>query len=122
MAIAFSIAATPPDHEAIVNESSAMNIFAYTASDKLYPGYVSINREPNGDLTVTVREAPTIKAGVRVCGRDCIPLGPFCNNYCNHDKSRPIADRPEETEHVIDGTTASFSIPAVDWPGMVGRL
>lgn len=36
------------------------NIFAYTALSGSYPGYVSINRLENGDVEVTVREAPTI--------------------------------------------------------------
>lgn len=34
------------------------NIFAYTAPGSNYPGYVSINRTPDGDVTITVRAAP----------------------------------------------------------------
>lgn len=41
-----------------------MNLFAYTAMSGSYPGYVSINRLENGDVRVTVREAPTVN-------RDC---------------------------------------------------
>ncbi len=31
------------------------NIFAYTAPGSEYPGYVSINRTKDGDVSVTVR-------------------------------------------------------------------
>lgn len=29
-----------------------------------------------------------------LCGVDCIPGGVNCNNYCNHDTSKPMADSP----------------------------
>lgn len=35
-----------------------MNIFAYTALSGLYPGYVSINRLADGDVSVSVRASP----------------------------------------------------------------
>jgi len=31
---------------------------------------------------------------VLICGRDCHPGGPNCNNYCGHDPSKPLADLP----------------------------
>lgn len=31
---------------------------------------------------------------VMICGIDCAPGGEHCNNYCNHDKSKPMADAP----------------------------
>lgn len=35
---------------------------------------------------------------IMICGRDCIPGGEHCNNYCNHDTSKPMADRaPDAT-------------------------
>ncbi len=35
---------------------------------------------------------------IMVCGVDCIPGGQNCNNYCNHDPSRPMADHaPDAT-------------------------
>jgi len=33
---------------------------------------------------------------VMVCGVDCHPGDENCNNYCNNDKSRPMADYPPE--------------------------
>ena len=39
------------------------NIFAYTAPGGSYPGYVSINRDKDGNIAVTVREAPTVREG-----------------------------------------------------------
>ena len=29
---------------------------------------------------------------VMICGRDCHPGDVNCNNYCNHDTSKPMAD------------------------------
>lgn len=29
---------------------------------------------------------------VMICGRDCHPGDANCNNYCNHDQSKPMAD------------------------------
>jgi hypothetical protein len=101
------------------------NIFAYTAMDPSYPGYVSINRKNNGDVSVSVRAAPETRQGVYVCGfaRDagspgrCTPGSPNCNNYCNMhpDKSLPMADHPLPCEHVVEGVTAQFTIPADQW-------
>lgn len=33
---------------------------------------------------------------IMVCGVDCHPGDEHCNNYCNHDKSKPMADRPAD--------------------------
>lgn len=35
-----------------------------------------------------------MKTEVMICGRDCQPGGANCNNYCNHDKSKPMPDHP----------------------------
>lgn len=98
-----------------------MNIFAYTGVDQ-YPGYVSINRMANGDVSVTVREAPTIhEDGVYVCsyqggpGR-CTPGGSTCNNYCNMAPEKgPMMDRPLPCRQVIEGRTVRFVVPADRW-------
>lgn len=31
---------------------------------------------------------------VMVCGIDCIPGAVNCNNYCNHDNTKPMPDSP----------------------------
>ena len=31
---------------------------------------------------------------VMVCGVDCHPGDENCNNYCNHDTSKPMSDHP----------------------------
>lgn len=33
---------------------------------------------------------------VMICGKDCHPGDANCNNYCNHDKSKPMADHPPD--------------------------
>lgn len=101
------------------------NIFAYTAATgKGYPGYVSINRLENGDVEVTVRAAPTEYEGSRVCafkhqagepGR-CTPGDEHCNNYCNMAPQKgPMQDHPLRCEHVKEGATVSYVVPAAEW-------
>lgn len=100
------------------------NIFAYTAPEGSYPGYVSINRTESGDVEVTVRAVPTVREGAHVCvqARDagpgrCIPGGPTCNNYCNMAPEKgPMQDHPMPCTHSDPGSQASFVIPAADWP------
>lgn len=100
-----------------------MNLFAYTAPDEAFPGYVSINRMPNGDVVVTVRSAPTTGQGPRICRHgkdagpyDCTPGGPHCNNYCNMAPEKgPMQDSPETVEWARPGAVVDFVIPAKDW-------
>lgn len=40
-----------------------------------------------------------MKTEVMICGKDCQPGGANCNNYCNHDKSKPMADHPPAATH-----------------------
>lgn len=40
------------------------NIFAYTPPDSNYPPYISINREADGSVTVTVRDGSATAYGV----------------------------------------------------------
>ncbi len=98
----------------------ADNLFAHTAPGSAYPGYVSINREANGDVTFTVRSAPTERDGVYICahakdaapGR-CVPGGPTCNNYCNLAPEKgAMQDSPLPCVQVLEGRTAAFTIPA----------
>lgn len=100
------------------------NIFAYTAPGADYPGYVSINRLGNGDVSVTVRAAPDgPEEGIRVCRHkadagpyDCYAGGPHCNNYCNMAPEKgPMQDHPELIEYTTPGVVAEFTIPASDW-------
>lgn len=100
------------------------NVFAFTAPGSEYPGYVSINRTNDGDIAVTVREAPIVRDGVFVCGFKsqkgepgrCTPGDDRCNNYCNMapDKGK-MQDHPMPCRHVDPGKTATFVVPAADW-------
>jgi hypothetical protein len=39
---------------------------------------------------------------VMICGQDCHPGDGVCNNYCGHDKSKPLPDHPPEaTKKVV---------------------
>jgi hypothetical protein len=96
------------------------NLFAHTAPGAAYPGYVSINREESGDVSFTVRAAPTERDGVHICAhaRDagpgrCVAGGPTCNNYCNMAPEKgPMQDSPLPCVQVFEGKTASFTVPA----------
>ena len=98
-----------------------MNLFAYTATGGDYPGYVSINRNADGDVVVWVRSAPTPVKGSRVCGQTCQPGGPYCNNYCNHEPGEPMPDSPERHSFNREGVSASFTVPADQWESKMQR-
>jgi len=100
------------------------NIFAFTAPGCEYPGYVSINRDANGDIAVTVREAPTVREGGYICGfavdkgkpGRCTPGDDCCNNYCNLAPSKgPMQDHPAPCVQTFEGKQATFTVPADQW-------
>lgn len=106
------------------------NLFAYTAPGIEMPGYVSINREENGDVSVTVRAEPRVRDGVYVCahakdagpGR-CVAGGPTCNNYCNMAPEKgPMQDHPLPCRHVDAGASVTYTIKAADWKGFPKEL
>lgn len=96
------------------------NLFAYTALESSYPGFVSINQDENGCVSVTVRSAPEIKEGVYICVHQddfgpgkCTPGGPTCNNYCNLAPEKgPMQDAPLTCIQTFEGKQASFTLPA----------
>jgi len=101
------------------------NLFAYTAPGIEYPGYVSINRNADGDVAVTVREAPTVRDGFYICGFSadkgkpgrCTKGDDRCNNYCNMAPEKgPMQDHPAPCVQTFEGKTATFVVPAADWP------
>lgn len=106
------------------------NIYAFTELGT-YPGYVSINREENGDVSITVRSQPNARIGSRICRQkkdagpgDCYPGSEHCNNYCNMhpDKSLPMPDHPLKCEQVFEGESATFTMTAADWENLVKEL
>jgi len=100
-----------------------MNIFAFTALTGTYPGYVSINRDEDGNIAVTVREAPKVFEGIHVCANKsdagpgrCTPGDLNCNNYCNMAPEKgPMQARPLPATHVTEGKQATFVVPADVW-------
>lgn len=103
------------------------NIFAYTGpTGPGYPAYVSINRLENGDVEVTVRGAPNVYEGSRICaykhqageaGR-CTPGDAYCNNYCNMAPEKgPMQDHPLRCQHVKEGPIAVCVVPKEQWDG-----
>lgn len=38
---------------------------------------------------------------VMICGRDCHGGDANCNNYCNHDTSKPMADHPPDATQAM---------------------
>lgn len=102
-----------------------MNLFAYTAPGSLYPGYVSINRDENGNVRVTVRAEPKVRDGSYICGFKhqkgeagrCTPGDERCNNYCNMapEKGR-MQDHPAPCTQTTEGETVTYTVPAEHWP------
>jgi len=90
------------------------NIFAFTETGHA-PGLVSINRLDNGNVEISLRQSPKRKDGIRVCGADCQPGEKHCNNYCAHDKSKPIAGHPERFEYDEFGVSAMLTIPGPEF-------
>lgn len=104
------------------------NILAYTAPGTDYPGYVSINRTPDGDVEVTVREAPTVhENSIHICGfasdkgkpGRCTPGDENCNNYCNMaPQIGPMQAHPKPCTQISEGRTVTFTMPAAEWESL----
>jgi hypothetical protein len=100
-----------------------MNIFAFTQPGASYPGFLSVNRLPNGDVEIHLRAEPTVSEGRHICAhaRDagpgrCVAGGPTCNNYCNMAPEKgPMQDAPLPATHVTMGSQARLIIPAAEW-------
>lgn len=99
------------------------NLFAYTALTAEYPAFVSVNRQENGDVIVTLRGEADVRDGCFVCSHKaeagrCTAGGPNCNNYCNMAPQKgPMQDKPLPCRHVAAGQTVQVTIPAGDWKG-----
>jgi hypothetical protein len=101
------------------------NLFAFTALGSAYPGFVSINRDENGDVAVTVRGAPTVHEDRSyICGFKedkgqpgrCTAGDDACNNYCNMAPEKGLMqNRPAPCSQTIEGKTATFTVPAAEW-------
>ena len=107
------------------------NIYAHTASGADYPEYISVNETDDPDqFAITVRSKPTVRQGVYICGfaRDkgkpgrCTPGDENCNNYCNSDLTRKIADSPLECEHTTEGETATISLTMQQMEDLAGAI
>lgn len=97
---------------------------AYTCPDTIFPPFFNVSRDDDGSVVVSIRGNPTVKEGVRVCGHDCAPGGPGCNNYCNRhpDKSLPMADRPEPCTHFKCAETVSYRMRADEWEAIKAMI
>jgi hypothetical protein len=38
---------------------------------------------------------------IMICGVDCEPGSGYCNNYCNHDTTKPMPDHPLDAPSYI---------------------
>ena len=97
---------------------------ALTKSDSLYPGYVNVTASPDGGVSISVRAAPTKRAGVHVCGSPrnkgepgrCTPGDDHCNNYCNRAPEKgPMQDSPLPAEITNCGSYATLALTAAEW-------
>lgn len=98
------------------------NLLAITLTEPVYPGFVSINREDDGSVTIVVREAPRHHIGARMCGHSCFPGQAGCNNWCGYDPTRQNAANPEEIDRISCGDMAKLTVSAEQWDAAVAGL
>lgn len=94
------------------------NIFAYTEESPIYPGYISVNQNDEGNIEITIRESPTTIDGISVCGIDCIPGTKNCNNYCARIPNTPISERANPKTHTRAGVTTTLTVSPEIWEMM----
>lgn len=89
---------------------------AFTPPEPAYPPYFNVERDGE-EAIITVRSAPTIREGIRICSHTpgpgrCVAGGAGCNNYCNMaPQLGPMQDGPERCSHTDCGPTASMRMP-----------
>ena len=101
------------------------NLFAYTAPGCEFPGYLSINRLPSGDVSISLRSAPkVIEDSIFICGYAsdkgkpgrCTPGDENCNNYCNLAPEKgPMQPRAKSCRQVVEGALVELLIPKDEW-------
>ncbi|MBJ7440559.1 MAG: hypothetical protein JHD35_16235 [Sphingopyxis sp.] len=98
------------------------NLIAITHAVPVYPGYLSINREDDGSVTVHLRGAPLHHDTMRACGKSCFPGQAGCNNWCgyNADGGRPA--NPEGIDVISPGETVTLKIKGSDWDAAIAGL
>lgn len=102
---------------------------AYTKLDETYPGYINVSENESG-ITIVIRGDPKKVSGSLICGyaRDygqpgrCTPGDELCNNYCNHDTSQPMPDRPGLCEQTLEGPTAQVTFTHREWQQIARQL
>jgi hypothetical protein len=99
-----------------------MMITAHTTDEPTYPAYFNVTERDDDSVHIVVRGHPKVQDGVRICGRECKPGSYGCNNYCNFDRSRPMADAPEPFTHTYCGETASIRVTKAVWEAMKAEI
>lgn len=95
-------------------------IAAVTTTTEVYPGYLNVSADDAGAIVITARGDPTMVDGVRICGQTCQPGGEHCNNYCNHDTSKPMPDAPEDHTFARCGDTVMVRLTPAEWQSITG--
>lgn len=87
-----------------------MTEVAHTKPGHSYPGYLNLKRDGQ-EFVLTVRGDPKPYHGIAVCGVDCLPNGPMCNNYCNLAPGKgPMKPGPMPMDHVKCGETVAIRL------------
>lgn len=100
----------------------ATNLIAITQAEPVYPGFVSVNREDDGAVTIVVRRAPEHYVSKRHCGKSCFPGQAGCNNWCGYKPDDEQPDKPEGIDIVEPGATVSLTISGAEWDAAVAGL
>lgn len=80
-----------------------MSEVAHTKGSITFPGFLNLKQDGE-DFILTVRGDPKEYRGIAVCGVNCLPGGPLCNNYCNLAPQKgPMQKGPVAMDHVKCG-------------------
>lgn len=93
------------------------NLAALTKPGGMYPGFISINKQDDGSVTIDVREIAKEYEGVKVCGHQCKPGGHGCNGYCEGK-----SDKPEPHHHVKEGAQVRITLTEEEWQSILRKL
>lgn len=98
------------------------NLIAITHAVSVYPGFLSINREDDGSVTVHLRGAPLHHDTIRACGKSCFPGQAGCNNWCGYDPVGESPAGPEKLDVISPGEMVSLKIKGSDWDAAIAGL
>ncbi|WP_027517901.1 hypothetical protein [Bradyrhizobium sp. WSM1417] len=106
-------------------------IYAHTALNPLYPGYINFTREDDGTVSVHLRGDPRSVEASYICGYAadkgkpgrCTAGDDRCNNYCNMAPSKgPMQRSPAACVQVICSEVVKLSLSSAEFEQLVAAF